>query len=71
MTNHKPFLSGRVPQELWDAVNANAKVTKRSRTEVMIAAIAQYLDLPITNTDPIENFAEINRTRKSPPSMYP
>ncbi|MBD2488970.1 hypothetical protein [Aulosira sp. FACHB-615] len=42
----KPFLSGRVSQELWNAVNAYAKKTGKTRTDIMIEAVYAYLELP-------------------------
>jgi regulator of replication initiation timing len=55
-----PFLSGRVPPQLWDAVNDNAKNTNRTRTQVMIAAVTQYLNLPTPDVfDPHLKNAEI------------
>lgn len=46
----KPFLSGRVPQELYNAVNARAKETGKSRTDIMIEAVCAYLGLPTPTT---------------------
>lgn len=56
----KPFLSGRIPKELWDAVDANAKATGKTRTEVMIAAVSQYLNLP-TAPDPHSKVMELEQ----------
>ena len=55
------FLSGRIPEKLWDAVDSNAKSTGRTRTEVMIAAVSQYLELPNPIFDLHSKTAEIEQ----------
>jgi predicted DNA-binding protein len=61
IASEKLFLSGRVPQELWEAVDNNAKLTSRTRTQVMIAAITQYLNLPNSADDCHSKVAEIEQ----------
>lgn len=53
----KPFLSGRVPKELWDAVNDRAKKTGKTRTDIMIEAVSAYLELgdKFVSKNPLED----------------
>jgi hypothetical protein len=42
-----PFFSGRIPQELFDKVEEFCKETSRSKTEILINALSEYLKFPI------------------------
>ena len=50
----KPFLAGRIPVDLHKALLSNSKETGTTKTEVMIAALRQYLDCP----QPVETTSE-------------
>lgn len=50
----KPFFSGRIPQDLLDAVEAHCSETGESKTDVLINALSNYLKHP-TKTTPIED----------------
>ncbi|MBD2364491.1 hypothetical protein H6G36_25515 [Anabaena minutissima FACHB-250] len=57
----KPFLSGRIPQELWNAVNAHAKEAGKTRTDIMIEAVCAYLNLPTPNAPNEQRIEELER----------
>jgi hypothetical protein len=54
----QPFLSGRVPQELYDAINDHAKSTGQTRTQVMIKAVTAYLGIPTPKSPTEQKFEE-------------
>lgn len=45
-----PFFSGRIPQQLHDAVERRCGQTGESKTQILIAALSQYLGLEIPAT---------------------
>ncbi len=61
-SSNTKFLSGRIPDKLWYAVDNNANSTGRTRTEVMIAAVSQYLGLPNPVFDPHSKTMEIEQS---------
>jgi hypothetical protein len=42
-----PFFSGRIPQELFDQAVDHSKTTGQSKTEILVRALSQYLDMPV------------------------
>lgn len=42
-----PFFSGRVPKVLFDRINARIKDTGETKTEILVNALAKYLEIPI------------------------
>ena len=42
----KPFLSGRIPQDLHEQITAHVEETGIPKTDLMIAALRQYLECP-------------------------
>ena len=42
----KPFLSGRIPHDLYERITAHVEDTGTPKTDLMIAALRQYLDCP-------------------------
>ena len=42
----KPFLSGRIPHDLYERITAYVEDTGTPKTDLMIAALRQYLDCP-------------------------
>jgi hypothetical protein len=42
-----PFFSGRIPQELLDQVEKHVQETGESKTNILIRALAAYLEFPI------------------------
>ena len=42
----KPFLSGRIPQDLHERIKAHVEETGIPKTELMVAALRQYLNCP-------------------------
>lgn len=42
-----PFFSGRIPQELLDRVEKHVQETGESKTNILIQALATYLEFPI------------------------
>lgn len=42
-----PFFSGRIPQELLDRVEKHVQDTRESKTNILIQALAAYLEFPI------------------------
>lgn len=48
---NNPFLSGRIPPELYAAVESRSKASGKSKTEIMIRALSQYLKIPVPTSD--------------------
>jgi hypothetical protein len=46
-----PFFSGRIPQELFDRAVEHAVRAGQSKTEILIRALSQYLDIPIPSSN--------------------
>ena len=42
----KPFLSGRIPHDLYERITAHVEETGIAKTDLMIAALRRYLDCP-------------------------
>lgn len=42
-----PFLSGRIPQDLFDKVEEHCKETGKGKTDLMIEALSIYLNFPV------------------------
>ena len=51
MGQNKNFIAARLPQELYDRLEATAGDKKGERTRIIIQAIAAYLDFPLPSTD--------------------
>ncbi|BAZ39368.1 hypothetical protein NIES4101_53210 [Calothrix sp. NIES-4101] len=78
-----PFLSGRIPQRLFDAVEARAQTDGKTRTQIMVEAISAYLNIPYipepqkpTIEELAQRLAELEKTvqemkaeKKSPPPL--
>jgi hypothetical protein len=43
----KPFFSGRIPQNLYDALEAYRQRTNESKTDILIQALSRYIDHPV------------------------
>ena len=50
-----PFFSGRIPQDLYNKAEAFIKESGKTRTDVLIEALASYLQHPIENQKPVGN----------------
>lgn len=47
-----PFFSGRIPQDLYDHIEEYREQTAESKTEILIRALAQYVDYPLEGNTP-------------------
>ena len=47
-----PFFSGRIPQPLFDAIEAYRKQTDESKTEVLTRALARYINYELDEEKP-------------------
>ena len=47
-----PFFSGRIPQGLYDRIEEYREQTGESKTEILIRALAQYVDYPLEGDAP-------------------
>ena len=47
-----PFFSGRIPQGLYDRIEEYREQTAESKTEILIRALAQYVDYPLEGDAP-------------------
>lgn len=61
-----PFFSGRIPQKLLDAIENYRAVTGKSKTDVLVSALAQYVGFQLPEVEvkkvPIdEKFEEVFR----------
>lgn len=59
-----PFLSGRIPQDLYEKVNDYCGSSGMSRTELMIAALRTYLDYPETTQTGGVDAAEFEKLKR-------
>ena len=50
-----PFFSGRIPQDLYDKAGAFIKESGKTKTEILIEALANYLQHPIESQKPAGN----------------
>ena len=46
-----PFFSGRIPKELHDSVIKHCEETGKTKTDVLITALSNYLNIPVTETN--------------------
>ncbi|MEM9391697.1 MAG: hypothetical protein AAGA02_14560 [Bacteroidota bacterium] len=46
-----PFFSGRIPKELHEQIIKHCEETGKTKTDVLIAALSNYLNIPITETN--------------------
>lgn len=46
-----PFFSGRIPKELNEQIVKHCKETGKTKTDVLIAALSNYLNIPLIETD--------------------
>jgi len=51
MTGTKPFFSGRIPQDLYDAVEKHREESGETKTEVLIRGLSEYTGVKIMPTD--------------------
>ena len=51
MTGTKPFFSGRIPQDLYDAVEKYREESGETKTEVLIRGLSEYIGVKIMATD--------------------
>ena len=49
---NNPFFSGRIPQHLFDAIEAHRKETEESKTEVLTRALAKYINYELDEEKP-------------------
>jgi hypothetical protein len=47
----KPFIAARIPEELNQVLNAHSKTTGESKTQALINALSQYLEVAYIATD--------------------
>lgn len=50
----KPLFSGRIPPDLHQRVEERRKITGESKTDILVGALAKFLDFPLDYLDPEE-----------------
>jgi hypothetical protein len=58
MGQNKNFIAARLPQELYDRLETQAGDKKGEKTQIIIRAIAAYLDFPLKSTDTVADNSE-------------
>ena len=46
-----PFFSGRIPKELNDSIVKHCKETGKSKTQVLVEALSNYLNIPVPESN--------------------